>query len=41
MPWLEVDPDKIWGKVKAIPRRSDIADLADVQEQLIVELYSK
>ena len=41
MPWLEVDPDKIWGKVKAIPRRSDIFDLADVQEQLIVELYSK
>lgn len=41
MPWLEVDPDKIWGKVKAIPRRSDISDLADVQEQLIVELYSK
>jgi small subunit ribosomal protein S4 len=41
MPWLEVDPDKIWGKVKAIPRRNDISDLADVQEQLIVELYSK
>jgi len=41
MPWLEVDPDKIWGKVIAIPRRSDISDLADVQEQLIVELYSK
>lgn len=41
MPWLEVDPDKIWGKVKAIPRRSDVFDLADVQEQLIVELYSK
>ncbi|MCK5006033.1 MAG: 30S ribosomal protein S4 [Spirochaetia bacterium] len=41
MPWLEVDPDKIWGKVKAIPRRSDIFDLADVKEQLIVELYSK
>jgi ribosomal protein S4 len=27
--------------VKAIPRRSDIFDLADVKEQLIVELYSK
>jgi small subunit ribosomal protein S4 len=40
-PWLEVDPDRLWGKVKAIPRRSDVADLADVQEQLIVELYSK
>ncbi len=41
VPWLEVDPDKLWGRVKAIPRRSDITDLADVQEQLIVELYSK
>jgi len=40
-PWLEVDPDRLWGKVKGIPRRADIADLADVQEQLIVELYSK
>lgn len=41
VPWLEVDPDKVWGKVKAIPRRNDVADLAEVQEQLIVELYSK
>ena len=41
VPWLEVDPDKIWGKVNAIPRRADVTDLAEVQEQLIVELYSK
>jgi small subunit ribosomal protein S4 len=41
VPWLEVDPDRLWGKVKAVPRRADVADLADVQEQLIVELYSK
>ena len=41
VPWLEVDPDKVWGKVNAIPRRADVADLAEVQEQLIVELYSK
>jgi small subunit ribosomal protein S4 len=41
VPWLEVDPDKVWGKVKAIPRRADVTDLAEVQEQLIVELYSK
>lgn len=41
VPWLEVDADKVWGKVKAIPRRNDVSDLADVQEQLIVELYSK
>jgi ribosomal protein S4 len=29
------------GKVRAIPRRSEISDLADIKEQLIVELYSK
>ena len=41
VPWLEVDPDKMRGKVQAIPRRSDVTDLADIKEQLIVELYSK
>jgi small subunit ribosomal protein S4 len=41
MPWLEVDPDSMMGKIKIIPRRLDIMDLLDVKEQLIVELYSK
>jgi small subunit ribosomal protein S4 len=41
VPWLEVDPDKMTGTVKAIPRRSEVTDLADIREQLIVELYSK
>lgn len=41
VPWLEVDPDKMTGIVKAIPRRSEVTDLADIREQLIVELYSK
>jgi small subunit ribosomal protein S4 len=41
VPWLEVDPDGMLGKVKAIPSRSDIQDLAGINEQLIVELYSK
>jgi len=40
-PWLEVDPDRLWGKVRGVPRRADIPDLADIREQLIVELYSK
>jgi len=39
--WLEVDPDSMPGTVKAIPRRSDVTDIAEVNEQLIVELYSK
>jgi len=37
--WLEVDPDNMAGKVLDVPTRDQI-DLA-VQEQLIVELYSK
>ncbi len=41
VPWLEVDPDRVWGKVKVIPRRNDITDMAEIKEQLIVELYSK
>jgi small subunit ribosomal protein S4 len=41
IPWLEVDPDKLTGKVKALPRKNDILDMADIKEQLIVELYSK
>ena len=41
VPWLEVDPDALVGAVKAIPERSDIPDLMDISEQLIVELYSK
>jgi small subunit ribosomal protein S4 len=41
MPWLELDPDVMKGKFLAAPRRSDITDLADIKEQMIVELYSK
>jgi small subunit ribosomal protein S4 len=41
MPWLHLDPDTMKGKFLAIPRRSDITDLADIKEQMIVELYSK
>jgi small subunit ribosomal protein S4 len=41
MPWLQLDPDTMKGKFLAIPRRGDITDLADIREQMVVELYSK
>ena len=40
-PWLELNPDEMRGKVLALPRRSDVTELADVKEHLIVELYSR
>jgi len=41
MPWLSLDPDAVKGKFLASPRRSDITDLCDIKEQMIIELYSK
>jgi small subunit ribosomal protein S4 len=41
MPWLELNSDTLKGKFVAVPRRSDITDLADIKEQMIVEYYSK
>ena len=41
MPWLDVDKANMTGTLKQIPRRSEIVDLTDINEQLIVELYSK
>ena len=38
-PWLQADHDNLTGKVLRYPERVEIA--APVQEQLIVELYSK
>ncbi len=38
-PWLELEADKFRGKVLAIPVRQDV--VLPIQEQLIVELYSK
>jgi len=37
--WLIVDEDKLKGKVNSIPTREDVS--VDVEEHLIVELYSK
>ena len=41
MPWLSLDMDKLEGKFNLIPQRQDIVDMADIREQLVVELYSK
>ncbi len=41
VPWLDVDPDAMSGVIKVVPRRSDVTDIAEVNEQLIVELYSR
>jgi small subunit ribosomal protein S4 len=38
-PWLQADHDNLTGKVLKLPDRADID--TPVQEQLIVELYSK
>lgn len=38
-PWLDVDSNKMEGVFKNVPERSDLP--AEINEQLIVELYSK
>ncbi len=40
-PWLTVDEDAMKGTFVSIPRGADVTDLADIKEQLVVELYSK
>ncbi len=37
--WIEVDTSKLQGVYKSIPERSELP--AEIQEQLVVELYSK
>lgn len=37
--WVELDKDNFRGTVRSLPVRADIA--ADIDEQLIIELYSK
>lgn len=40
-PWLSLDPDTMKGSFLAVPRRSDVSEVADIKEQLVVELYSR
>jgi small subunit ribosomal protein S4 len=37
--WVEVEPNKMTGTFKRVPERSDLP--ADINESLVVELYSK
>ena len=37
--WIDVDKEKVKGMLKALPNREDLA--MPIQEQLIIELYSK
>jgi len=39
VPWLEYNPETFTGQILTIPAREDIP--VDIQEQVIVELYSK
>ncbi len=40
-PWISLDADALKGTFVSVPRRNEVTDLADIKEQLIVELYSK
>lgn len=40
-PWLSLDPDTMKGSFLAVPRRSDVSEVVDIKEQLVVELYSR
>jgi small subunit ribosomal protein S4 len=37
--WLETDPTTFTGKVRMLPKRSDLT--MPINEKLVVELYSK
>jgi small subunit ribosomal protein S4 len=39
--WLNLDVDAVKGTFVQYPRREEVTDLADIKEQLVVELYSK
>jgi small subunit ribosomal protein S4 len=41
VPWITINVDEQRGTFDSIPRRSDVTDLTDIKEQLVVELYSK
>ena len=40
-PWLTVDAENMKGTFVAVPRREEVKELEGVNEQLVVELYSR
>ena len=40
-PWLSLDTTEMKGKFISVPERSDVRELEKINEQLIVELYSR
>lgn len=41
VPWMSLDADTMKGKFLAVPRKSEVTELAAINEQLVVELYSR
>jgi small subunit ribosomal protein S4 len=39
--WLNLDVDAMKGTFIAVPRRSEVTELEKINEQLVVELYSR
>ena len=40
-PWLTVDADNMKGQFNAVPNKEEVKELEGVNEQLVVELYSR
>lgn len=40
-PWLSLDTAEMKGKFVSVPERADVRELEKINEQLVVELYSK
>ncbi len=41
MPWISVNVDELKGTFNAVPSREEVTELTGVNEQLVVELYSR
>jgi small subunit ribosomal protein S4 len=39
--WLEINEDEVRGTIKQLPRRNEMDYIGNINEQLVVELYSK